>query len=119
LVRADAAFLRRIGQQIYCGHIGADDYRRLWASECEEKAVAYDSTVVDFAIAELHGRRDVPLLPCHPRDLIGIALDKAAYTGAPYALTPELLEWAWNTYFVTRDGEAGRSPPGRVKGDGK
>ena len=46
-------------------------------------------------------RRDMPLLPCHPRDLIGIALDKAAYLGSPNQLTPELLTWAWDTYFVS------------------
>ncbi|MBQ0757054.1 MAG: AAA family ATPase, partial [Amphritea sp.] len=45
-------------------------------------------------------REQRPLLPCHPRDLLGIAQDKATYLGASTVLTKELLDWAWDSYFV-------------------
>ena len=38
--------------------------------------------------------------PCHPRDLLGIALDRIRYRNQPRALTRELLNFAWESYFV-------------------
>jgi hypothetical protein len=43
----------------------------------------------------------VPLLPCHPRDLIDMALDYAAYLGEADALSPAMLRWAWQNYFLS------------------
>jgi hypothetical protein len=36
---------------------------------------------------------------CHPRDIVGMALDHAWYLGQT-SVTPELIERAWNNYFV-------------------
>ena len=113
---ADEAFLRRIGHKIYCGHIDEVAYSRIWASICADRRVAFDPHIVSYVVHELHGRRNVPLLPCHPRDLIGIALDKAAYLGGTPELTEELLDWAWDTYFVSMKREAGMKPVGLDKG---
>ncbi len=99
----DEAFLRRIGHKIYCGYIPREGYEQIWENVCDERDVPFDTELVRFVLDELHARRNMPLLPCHPRDLIGIALDKAAYVGTPNDLTPELLTWAWDTYFVSMD----------------
>jgi hypothetical protein len=105
----DEAFLRRIGHKIYCGYVSREGYEQIWEDVCEQRNIAFDTDLVRFVIDELHARREVPLLPCHPKDLIGIALDKAAYLGSPNELSPELLAWAWDTYFVSMDG-AGVQP---------
>jgi hypothetical protein len=99
----DEAFLRRIGHKIYCGAISREGYEQIWQGICAERDVVFDEGLVRFVLDELHTRRNVPLLPCHPKDLIGIALDKAAYFGHANELTPELLTWAWDTYFVSMD----------------
>jgi hypothetical protein len=99
----DEAFLRRIGHKIYCGYVSREGYQQIWENVCDERDVAFDPELVLFVLDELHARREMPLLPCHPRDLIGIALDKAEYLGTPNVLTPELLAWAWDTYFVSLD----------------
>jgi hypothetical protein len=104
---ADEAFLRRIGHKIYCGYIDAETYERIWADVCKERKIPFDSDMVHFTIEELHKPNDRPLLPCHPKDLIGIAMDKAEYLGGPAKLTEELLSWAWDTYFVSMDIDAG------------
>lgn len=104
---ADEAFLRRIGHKIYCGYISADTYERIWSSVCEKERIEFDPELAHYVITELHRRDNKPMLPCHPKDLIGIALDKARYTGSDLALTTELLDWAWSTYFVSMDREAG------------
>jgi len=54
-------------------------------------------------IRELHDKYQVPLLPCHPRDLIGIALDRAAFLGENAGLSRDSLQWAWDNYFVRLD----------------
>jgi len=104
---ADEAFLRRIGHKIYCGYIDEDTYERIWADVCRDRKIPFDSDMVHFMIEELHKPNQRPLLPCHPKDLIGIAMDKAEYLGGPARLTEDLLRWAWDTYFVSMDVEAG------------
>jgi len=49
----------------------------------------------------LHARANVPLLPCHPRDLLNIAIDRATYLSEPRVITRQGLEWAWKNYFVS------------------
>jgi hypothetical protein len=99
----DEAFLRRIGHKIYCGYVPREGYEQIWRSVCAERGVPFDAAVLQFVLDELHAPRKVPLLPCHPRDLIDIALDKGAFIGRPKQLTTELLAWAWDTYFVSMD----------------
>ena len=104
----DEAFLRRIGHKIYCGHVSRDGYNEIWENVCAEKRITFEPEIVRFVVEQLHVPRNVPLLPCHPRDLIEIALNKAAYVGAPSVLTAELLAWAWDTYFVSLDTAAAK-----------
>jgi hypothetical protein len=103
---ADEAFLRRIGHKIYCGYIDQEAYERIWSRVCDEYGIAHQPELVSYVIDELHEKHGVPLLPCHPRDLIGIALDKAKYLEQGEELTEQLLDWAWSTYFVSMKKEA-------------
>ncbi len=97
---ADEAFLRRIGYKIEFKHLNEDEYRGIWNEVCEDRRVACEPDVIDFAINELHRANRTPLLPCHPRDLINIALDHTAYTGSPRQITKEHVALAWDAYFV-------------------
>jgi hypothetical protein len=96
---ADAAFLRRLGYKIEFTPIQPDPYRRIWRGVCAERAIAFDPGLVDYAIDELHRKSRVPLLPCHPRDLLGMALDRIAYLQAG-ELDETSLRWAWDSYFL-------------------
>lgn len=97
---ADEAFLRRIGYKIRLPHLDREQYRRVWKGRCRDLGIPFDGDVLEHALTELHGRRGVPLLPCHPRDLLGLGLDRAIYTSQPKYVTREILEWAWENYFV-------------------
>ena len=46
-----------------------EQYKQIWQRVCAEHSIAYDGGLVDYVIEQLHRRRHVPLLPCHPRDL--------------------------------------------------
>lgn len=95
---ADAAFLRRIGYKIRFSPLDREAYRAIWAQQCQAQGLPFEEALADFVIDELHGRYNVPLLACHPRDLLSLALDQLSYRGDT---TPdcETLNWAWQTYF--------------------
>ncbi|MBZ9539056.1 AAA family ATPase [Modicisalibacter tunisiensis] len=102
---ADPAFLRRIGYKIRFDPLARDEYRTIWQQECHRHGLDADPAMADFVIDALHGRHGVPLLPCHPRDLLGLAMDYLGYRGEA-ALDEAALRWAWRTYFM-EPGAAG------------
>ncbi|WP_152206447.1 AAA family ATPase [Marinobacter changyiensis] len=103
---ADPAFLRRIGYKIRFEALTADEYRGIWRQEYARQGFEPDPGLVEFMLDELHGASNVPLLPCHPRDLIGLAMDYLSYMGQQ-TLTREALTMAWQNYFVDA-GVAGK-----------
>ncbi|MDH5275071.1 MAG: AAA family ATPase [Gammaproteobacteria bacterium] len=103
---ADEAFLRRIGYKIEFQHLTPDEYSRIWTQVCAEQNITCDADVLGHVINELHQRHGTPLAPCHPRDLLSIAVDHSAYQGQPRHVTREHMDWAWKNYFVSlRPGE--------------
>lgn len=98
---ADEAFLRRIGYKIRFETLSPDHYHEIWRQVCEQHGVDYDPAVCQSVIDELHAPSKTPLLPCHPRDLIDMALDHAAYFGTSDELRFDSLKWAWENYFVS------------------
>jgi hypothetical protein len=97
----DDAFLRRIGYKIGFQPLTRDQYHRVWHGVCEDNGIQYDRAVCQFMIDALHAPNNVPLLPCHPRDLIGMALDRVEYLSEHSSLSTAALQWAWDNYFVT------------------
>jgi SpoVK/Ycf46/Vps4 family AAA+-type ATPase len=98
---ADEAFLRRIGYKIGFDYLTRDQYRQIWKDACREYGIVFDPETLEFVLTELHEKESVRLLPCHPRDLLGIAVDLATYLDEPRRLTKQQLRWAWSNYFVS------------------
>jgi hypothetical protein len=99
----DGAFLRRIGYKIRFDALEADQYHSIWRRVCEENDLVYDPAICQFTIDTLHAPSGTPMLPCHPRDLIGMALDRMEYLNGESGLRTELVRWAWENYFVAGD----------------
>ena len=97
---ADEAFLRRVGYKIEFKSLSRDLYSRIWNDTCNEVRVVCEPDVLDFVTQGLHTQHGVPLLPCHPRDLLGMAVDYAAYSDEPRRITKSHMQWAWDNYFV-------------------
>ncbi len=95
---ADAAFLRRIGYKIHFAPLEREAYLAIWQQECQAQGLPFEQALADFTIDELHVRDRVPLLACHPRDILSLAHDQLDYQGLS---TPDrkTLSWAWRTYF--------------------
>ena len=98
---ADEAFLRRIGYKIEFKSLSRELYARIWDDICHEFRVVCDPDVLDFVFRELHAVHGVALLPCHPRDLLGMAVDYAVYSDEPRRVTKRHMQWAWDNYFVS------------------
>jgi hypothetical protein len=98
---ADEAFLRRIGYKIEFQYLCPDEYRRIWNQVCSDNNISCDPDVLEHVIIDLHQRQGTPLAPCHPRDLLGLAMDHLAYIGQPRRVRREDLDWAWKNYFVS------------------
>lgn len=96
----DEAFLRRIGYKIHFEALSADQYKEIWRNACAEHSVPYEPMLIDYLIGNMHQKTAMPMKPCHPRDLLGIAMDRVRYRNQPRALTRELLDFAWDSYFV-------------------
>ena len=98
LTLADAAFLRRIGYKIRFSPLSRGAYLAIWQQQCEARGLPFEPALAGFVIDELHARFGVPLLACHPRDLLSLAGDQLAYRDGS-APDRETLTWAWQTYF--------------------
>ena len=108
---ADEAFLRRIGYKLHFDYLTRQEYEQIWRQEVEKLGIPFDPLLLRYVIEGLHQPEKVPLTPCHPRDLLGMARDRQRYLGGSGQLTPQELEWAWRNYFVRLQGvEQGDMP---------
>ncbi|WP_137885348.1 AAA family ATPase [Pseudomonas sp. 2FE] len=100
---ADEAFLRRIGYKLHFNYLQPEEYERIWRQETERLGIAFDPLLLRYVLQGLYEAEGMPLVPCHPRDLLGMALDRQRYLDGSGPLSPSELEWAWRNYFVQLD----------------
>lgn len=96
----DDALLRRLGYKIAFGPIRPEQYEQIWRQTCIALQLPFDRELVEFVIEQLHRVRGVELLPCHPRDLLNMAVDRLRYDARELVVDRDLLTWAWNNYFL-------------------
>ncbi len=102
---ADEAFLRRLGSKVCFRPVSAPQYRRSGRTSARNAERTCTPDTVEHVIVELHAVQGKPMLPCHPRDLIGMALDRSGYFGGDAGHHVDSVEWAWNNYFVEEKSE--------------
>ena len=100
---ADEAFLRRIGYKLHFDYLKPPEYERIWRLESERLGIAHDPHLLGYLLHRLYESEGMPLVPCHPRDLLSMALDRQRYLGGSGPLSPHELDWAWRNYFVQLD----------------
>lgn len=98
---ADEAFLRRIGYKIEFPLLRVDEFELIWQQFCVENDIRCESDVFDFVVKELYSTDRHPMLPCHPRDLLSMAVDRAAYRSEEKIVKTEHMRWAWQNYFAS------------------
>ena len=100
---SDGAFLRRLGYKIEVPPASKDEYARLFAQACAAIGVAPNpgllAELFDYLV-ERHRVTGVPLLACHPRDLLRQLRDLARFEERALELSCDALDWAWTNYFA-------------------
>jgi hypothetical protein len=99
LALADEAFLRRLGYKVRFEVLTPAEYEAIWRQVSEKHGIGFDADAFSYVL-ELYRRENKPLLPCQPRDLLGLVMDQCRYEGASNQVTTERLERAWESYFV-------------------
>jgi hypothetical protein len=114
---ADDAVLRRLGYKIKLGPLPVDLYTRVWSSVCQEMRIAFDPKLLNYVLTKLYPASRRPLLACHPRDLICMSLDKAAYDERGGQFNINDLNWAWGNYFLSNDDRGGAASDEVIRGE--
>jgi predicted ATPase with chaperone activity len=98
----DEAFLRRLGYKIKFAPLNETEYKEVWDLYAKELDIEYTEQVLEEALARY--RQEMrPLLPCQPRDLLGLISDQCQYAGEAGVATSKRLHTAWDTYFINLD----------------
>jgi hypothetical protein len=69
---------------------------------CQRKNIEYRSEALSQVLA-YYRLKNIGMRSCHPRDIIEQLIDTSRFLGQQPALTPQLLEMACDSYFVTLD----------------
>jgi predicted ATPase with chaperone activity len=98
----DEAFLRRIRYKIGIEAPTVEQYEEIFRRMCQRKGIEYRSEALSQVLA-YYRKKNIGMRSCHPRDIIEQIIDTSRFLGKPTALTPELLELACDSYFVSLD----------------
>lgn len=98
----DEAFLRRLGYKIKFAPLNETEYREIWDLYAKELNIDYTENLLDELLAR-YKQEMRPLLPCQPRDLLGLISDQCQYAGEDGIATSQRLNTAWDTYFINLD----------------
>jgi predicted ATPase with chaperone activity len=96
----DDAFLRRIRHKIEVPNPAADEYREIFRRVAQAKGVQYSDEGLRYLLLERYKRDSRDLRACHPRDLCEQLLDEAKYRNSAPIMSRELLDRAYDAYFV-------------------
>jgi predicted ATPase with chaperone activity len=96
----DDAFLRRIRHKIEVPNPNPDEYREIFRRVASAKGVPYSDEGLRYLILERYKRDGRDLRACHPRDICDQILDEAKYRNMAPAMTRDLIDRAYDAYFV-------------------
>lgn len=96
----DEAFLRRLGYKIHFDALDEQLYRKIWFQVCADLNLSCTEEVFQYLLIDYHKRYEKPLIPCYPRDLLGIMSDQINFMEFESVVTPSLIDSAWSIYFV-------------------
>jgi len=97
----DEAFLRRIQNKIYVADPTLAAFCEIFRRQCAELNVPYQEDGLAYLLQRHYADTGRDMRACHPRDILRTLVGMARYDGTPPALTPELIDEACETYFVT------------------
>jgi hypothetical protein len=97
----DDAFLRRIKFKINVQDPDVDQFRQIFKLVAGSRGIAYDEDTFNYLLDQHYRPAGRPLRMCQPRDLLDQLIAIAKYKMLIPEMTPELVDVAASTYFVT------------------
>jgi hypothetical protein len=94
----DEAYLRRLAYKVLMPDPTWEMWTRIFERERQRLSIPPDAGALDMISTLYSGR---PLRGNHPRDLLERLVDVSSARGVRPQLTPELVEAAWHTLFIT------------------
>jgi SpoVK/Ycf46/Vps4 family AAA+-type ATPase len=98
----DEAFLRRIRYKIGIEAPSVAQYEEIFRRMCARKNIEYRAEAMSQILA-IYRQKNLGLRSCHPRDILESLTDTARFLGQPPTLSPQLIQMACESYFVTLD----------------
>ena len=97
----EEAFLRRIHYKISIEDPTTEGYELIFRRCCEAEGVAYEPAALAQVYRDFYQGLGIPARACHPRDILAHVADIAKYHDTTPRLTPELVDLACRSYFLT------------------
>jgi len=97
----DEAFLRRIKFKIEVCDPDEAHWRKIWAMVCKNHKVELDEKGLNYMLEKWYKAKHRPLRMCQPRDILDQMISIAKYNMEQVAFTPDLIDAACETYFIS------------------
>jgi hypothetical protein len=97
----EEAFLRRIRYKILVDGPSREQYEEIFRRACARSNLPFDAEAVKYIYARFYEQLGIEVRACHPRDIVDHVTDVARYLGRAPELTPELIDRACESYFLS------------------
>src|SRR5580700_9928549 len=101
----DEAFLRRMQYKLLLRSPAENEFIRIFESFCTTRRIPCSRDLIKWFIDKHYKQGKKPFRRCHPRDVLGHALNLIHFEKLPVALTPELLDRAFESCFLQEADE--------------
>jgi hypothetical protein len=108
----DTAFLRRLPYKIEVGAPSLENYRNIFANECERRGVTMTDGIFDFIVEKITQEKGLELAAYHPRFIVDQVVATCRFMGQAPHFEPRFIEYAIDNLRVKPS--AGSKPKGKT-----
>jgi DNA-binding MarR family transcriptional regulator len=97
----DDAFLRRLRSKVKMDYVTRAQFVEIFRLYCDRYHLEFTPEAVEYLLGRYYDNGQNPMTACHPRDLVEQILDYCRFYQLAPSLTPENLDRACHSYFVS------------------
>lgn len=98
----DDAFLRRIQIKVELPSPDEKMFAQIFLMECKNQNIPFNKDSFLYLLSKWYKQTNRVMQSVHPRDILRTLKAICEYEGIPPAMTPELLDQACKSYFVSQ-----------------
>jgi hypothetical protein len=100
---SDEAFLRRIQYKMLLRDPDEAEFHEIFRRSCQALGLEYEASMVSRFIAHNYRGPGKAMRRCHPRDVLGHAVNLIEFHNLPFALTDEILDEAFDSCLLEEE----------------